>query len=112
MTDPEKNLYNEVSYERKYGQDPYVSLQDTNIFVQTISDEVGFTITPLEGIRGIFSYTYSQAFNDADTRKETVQATINSSKSILDINLRARYEKSAYPDYRTLELILRVSVRF
>ena len=56
--------------------------------------------------------TYSQVYNDAETRKETVQATINSSKSILDINLRARYEKSAYPDYRTLELTLRVNVKF
>jgi len=106
------NIYNELGYERKYGQDPYVSLQDTNIFVQTFSDEVGFTIIPIEGIRGTFSYIYSQAYNDADTRKETAQATINSSKSIFDINLRARYEKSQDPDYRTLELTLRVNVKF
>ncbi len=106
------NIYNELGYERKYGLDPYVSLSDTNIFVQTFSDEVGFTITPIQGIRGTFSYTYSQAYNDADTRKETAQATINSSKSIFDINLRAKYEKARDPDYRTLELTLRVNVRF
>jgi hypothetical protein len=104
------SLYVLSAYERKIGQDPFITGQNPNATVYTFTPGAGFVVRIGEAITSDLGYKVAKSSGDAYTYKETFNQTLNINLKLVTLSLLTEYNKSRDPDYKTLEGSLNLNI--
>ncbi|TES93512.1 MAG: hypothetical protein E3J87_02145 [Candidatus Cloacimonadota bacterium] len=104
------SIYLLSSYERKRGQDPFITGQNPDAIVYTFTPGAGFVARIGNAITSDIGYKFAKSSGDAFTYKETFNLTININLKLVTLSMLTEYNKSRDPDYKTLEGSLNLNI--